>query len=89
MGDHTDSTASTDPQPSFPDYCLWWPAGEPEPCYNDAAFVLLRSSGEWLAFSCGAHRVNWAGRMGEDCLVLDRGEWEARGAGYRGAHLGG
>ena len=85
--DTTDS--STDPQPTLAGYCLWWPVGEPEPCYDEAAFVLLRSSGEWLAFSCGAHRASWAARIGEDYLVLDRAEWEARGAGYRGPHLGG
>jgi hypothetical protein len=63
--------------------------GEPEPCYDEAAFVLLRSSGEWLAFSCSAHRAGWAARIGGDYLVLGRAEWEARGAGYRGVMLGG
>jgi hypothetical protein len=47
---HDTTDASTDPQPTLADYCLWWPVGEPEPCYDEAAFVLLRSSGEWLAF---------------------------------------
>ena len=86
---HDTTDSSTDPQPTLADYCLWWPVGEPEPCYDEAAFVLLRSTGEWLAFSCGAHRASWAARIGGDYLELDRAEWEARGAGYRGVMLGG
>jgi hypothetical protein len=51
--------------------------------------VIVRPSGETLSFSCGAHREAWAGRIGGAYLVLERAEWEAAGAGYRGKMLGG
>jgi hypothetical protein len=47
------------------------------------------ASGETLRFSCAEHREAWAGRIRGRYLVLERDEWEARGAGYRGPMLGG
>jgi len=44
--------------------------------------------GAALRFSCAEHRDAWAGRIRGAYLVLERDEWEARGAGYRGAMLG-
>jgi len=49
----------------------------------------VRPSGETLGFSCGEHREAWAARIRGRYLVLQRDEWEARGAGYRGPMLGG
>jgi len=80
-------TASTERQ--LGDCCEWWPLGERRPCYAAAGFVLVRPSGETLTFSCAKHRKARASRIRGPCLVLERAEWEARGAGYRGAMLGG
>jgi len=37
----------------------------------------------------GEHAPEWARQILGKYFVLERDEWEARGAGYRGAHLGG
>ena len=70
------------------DFCLWWPMGG-RPCYAPASLVLVRPSGETLRFSCAEHRDAWASRIRGRYVVLERPEWEVRGAGYRGAELGG
>jgi hypothetical protein len=87
----TDDTqpGSTHPQKSLADFCEWWPLGEPRPCYAQAELVIVRPSGETLGFSCRAHREGWADRIRGEYLVLERAEWESRGAGYRGKMLGG
>jgi hypothetical protein len=59
------------------------------PCYAPAGLVLVRPGGQTLGFSCAAHREAWAGQVHGGYMVLEREEWEARGAGYRGAMLGG
>jgi len=64
-------------------------SGSRRPCYAPASLVLVRPSGETLGFSCGEHREAWAARIRGRYLVLQRDEWEARGAGYRGPMLGG
>jgi len=71
------------------DHCEWWPLGERHPCYGPATFVLMRPTGETLRFVCRAHRDAWASRIRGPYPVLERAEWEAHGAGYRGAELGG
>lgn len=58
-------------------------------CQAPAALVLVRPSGETLGFTCGEHLPGWATRIQGRYLVLERDEWEARGAGYRGGALGG
>ena len=60
-----------------------------QPCYALASLVLVRPNGETLDFSCAEHRKAWAARIRGPYLVLERDEWEARGAGYRGVMLGG
>jgi len=70
-------------------YCEWWPEAEEHPCYAPASVVLVRPSGETLRFSCIEHGPGWAARILGEYRVLDLAEWEARGAGYRGVHLGG
>ena len=81
--------ASTGAQRTLAAFCEWWPVGERHPCYAPATFVLVRPTGERLRFVCRAHRDAWASRIRGPYLVLERDEWEARGAGYRGAELGG
>jgi len=80
---------STEAQRSLAKYCQWWPVGDPNPCYAPATFVFLRLSGETLRFTCRAHRDAWASRIRGPYLVLERAEWEVRGAGYCGVELGG
>jgi len=46
-------------------------------------------SGHTLRFTCAGHAPAWAGCIHGRYLVLERKEWEARGAGYRGLQLGG
>jgi len=70
-------------------YCEWWPEGERQPCYAPASIVLVRPSGEMLRFTCMEHAPAWAARILGAYHMLDRAEWEARGAGYRGPQLGG
>jgi hypothetical protein len=60
-----------------------------QPCYAPASLVLVRPSGETLAFSCADHLPAWASRIQGRYLVLEREEWKAWGAGYRGPALGG
>ena len=79
----------TDPRPELADYCDWWPGGDPWPCYAPASVVLVRPSGETLRFTCLEHAPAWARQSVGEYLVLERDEWEARGAGQRGPHLGG
>ena len=52
-------------------------------------FVIVRPSGETLRFACRAHRDAFADRIQGPHQVLERTEWEVRGAGYRGPGLGG
>jgi hypothetical protein len=51
--------------------------------------VLVRPSGETLSFTCADHLAAWETRIWGRYIVLERDEWEARGAGYRGTMLGG
>jgi hypothetical protein len=89
MVTHDSPAPSTAPQRSLADYCQWWPLGTAAPCYAPAGFVLVRLSGETLRFSCSEHLPAWANQIQGAYLVLERAEWEARGAGYRGKMLGG
>jgi hypothetical protein len=86
---HDTPAVSTDPQRSLTDFCQWWPLGEPHPCYAQASLVLVRPSGQTLRFSCAMHRENWTGQIQGAYAVLERADWETRGAGYRGKMLGG
>jgi hypothetical protein len=70
-------------------YCEYLPAGGRRPCYAPAPLVLVRPDGETLRFTCADHLPAWATRIQGRYLVLERDEWEARGAGYRGVMLGG
>lgn len=76
-------------QPTLADFCQWWPEGQRRPCYGPAGLVLVRTSGHTVGFTCATHAPAWAGRIHGRYLVLERDEWEARGAGYRGTELGG
>jgi hypothetical protein len=78
-----------DLQRDLADYCLFLPDGSRQPCYAPAELVIVRPGGDTLAFSCAEHRDTWASRIQGRYDALARGEWEARGAGYRGAELGG
>jgi hypothetical protein len=80
---------STERQPTLADFCEWWPEGQPHPCYAQASLVLVPPSGETLRFTCREHAPAWASRIQGRFLVLERDQWEARGAGYRGRMLGG
>ncbi len=85
-----DSAApSTGPQRSLADYCLFLPTGSRQVCYAQAELVVMRPGGDTLAFSCRAHETAWADTIRGKYVVLERDEWEARGARYRGATLGG
>ena len=75
--------------PELPDYCQYLPDGNRRPCYGLASLVLVRPSGETLSYTCREHLPAWASRIQGRYLVLERDEWEARGAGYRGPILGG
>jgi hypothetical protein len=77
------------PHRDLADLCQWWPVGTRRPCYAQASLVLVRPSGETLRFTCTDHLPAWAGQIHGQYLVLERDEWEARGAGYRGEMLGG
>ena len=79
----------TEAQRSLADYCQYLPDGSHQPCYGLASPVLVRPSGETLRFTCADHLPAWATRIQGRYLVLERDEWEARGAGYRGVMLGG
>jgi hypothetical protein len=70
-------------------YCEWLPNGSRRPCYAAAGLVLVRPSGQTLRFTCAEHAPAWAGRIHGRYLVLEREEWEAQGASYRGTELGG
>jgi len=71
------------------DYCEYLPDGSYQPCYAPAGLVLVRPGGETLRFTCAEHLPAWADRIQGRYLVLERDEWEARGAGYRLNHEGG
>lgn len=75
-------------QHTLADVCQWWPMGG-KPCYAPAALVLMRPSGQTLGFICAAHREVWGAQVRGGYVVLERAEWEARGAGYHGRELGG
>ncbi|MGE5231341.1 MAG: hypothetical protein ACM3NS_06330 [Deltaproteobacteria bacterium] len=79
----------TAPHRDLADYCQWWPVGERRACYAPAGLVLMRPGGQTLGFTCAAHASAWAGRIHGNYRVLERAEWEAQGAGYRGPALGG
>ena len=79
----------TEPTRDLADYCGWWPLGTRSPCYAQAAFVVVRPSGETLSFSCAAHREAWAQTIRGAYAVIGRAEWEEKGCGYRGPALGG
>ncbi len=76
-------------QSELADYCEYLPDGSRQPCYAPAGFVLVRPSGDTLRFSCREHLAAWATRIQGRYLMLERGEWEVRGGGYRGGMLGG
>jgi hypothetical protein len=76
-------------QPELADHCEWLPDGSRRPCYAPASLVLVRPAGQTLRFTCREHLPAWASRIRGRYLVLERDEWEARGAGYRGRMLGG
>ena len=76
------------PQRTLADFCEYLPDGSRQPCYAPAAIVLVRPSGQTLRFTCADHLPAWATRIRVRYLVLERDEWEARGAGYRGTMLG-
>jgi hypothetical protein len=78
-----------DLQRDLADYCLFLPDGSRQPCYAPAELVIVRPGGDTLALSCAEHRDTWASRIQGRYDALARGEWEAWGAGYRGAMLGG
>jgi hypothetical protein len=80
---------STDPQPTLADFREWIPDGSRQPCHAPAGLVLVRPSGHTLRFICTTHAPAWAGRIHGAYRVLERAEWEAGGAGYRGKELGG
>jgi hypothetical protein len=80
---------SAEAQRDLAGYCEYLPDGSRQPCYAQASLVLVRPSGETLRFTCREHLPAWATRIQGRYLVLERDEWEARGAGYRGAGLGG
>ena len=80
---------ATTPRPELADYCEYLPDGSRRPCYAPAALVLVRPNGEALRFTCAEHLPPWATRIRGRYLVLERGEWERRSRGYRGAMLGG
>jgi len=77
------------PVPDLADFCQWWPEGKRRPCYAPAGLVLVRPSGHTLRLTCAAHSPAWASQIQGPDRVLERDEWESRGAGYRGAELGG
>ena len=79
----------TAPHRDLADYCEWFLEGTHCPCYAQASLVLVRATGETLRFTCAEHAPAWASRIQGRYLVLERDEWEARGAGYRGKMLGG
>ena len=79
----------TPPHRELPDYCEYLPDSNRQPCYAPASLVLVRPGGQTLRFSCAEHREAWASRIQGRYDVLERTEWEARGAGYRGTELGG
>jgi hypothetical protein len=76
-------------QRTLADFCEYLPDGSRQPCYAPAPLVLVRPSGDTVRFSCGEHREAWATRIRGKYLVLERDEWEARGAGYGGPDLAG
>lgn len=80
---------TTETHRDLADYCEFLPDRSRRPCYAPATLVLVRPGGQTLRFSCAEHREAWATRIQGRYLVLERDEWEARGAGYRGLTLGG
>lgn len=71
------------------DYCEYLPDDSRRPFYAPASLVLVPPDGETLRFTCADHLPAWATRIHGRYLVLERDEWEAQGAGYRGTMLGG
>jgi hypothetical protein len=63
--------------------------GRCEPYVRRLGSCLVRPNGEALWFTCVDHKDAWASRIHGRYIVLERDEWEARGAGYRGRELGG
>jgi hypothetical protein len=86
---HDTPNLSTPAQSTLADFCQWRPEGEHRPCYAPARLVPGRPGGQTVGFTCAAHAPAWAGRIHGKYRVLERAEWEAQGAGYRGPHLGG
>jgi hypothetical protein len=86
---HDTTDLSTHPQITLADFCERWPEGQARPRYPPAGLVLVRPSGETPRFTCAEHAPTWASRVQGKYLVLERDEWEARGAGCRGRMLGG
>ncbi len=79
---------STEARRSLADFCEYLPDGSRQPCYAPASLVLVRPGGQTVRFSCAEHREAWATRIRGRYLVLERDEWEGRGAGYCGPMLG-
>jgi hypothetical protein len=86
---HDTHDPSTHPQPTLADYCEFYLEEIRRPCYAPATLVLVRPSGQTLGFTCAEHAPAWAARIRGSYRVLERGEWDAAGCGYRGAMLGG
>ncbi len=86
---HDTPEPSTQAQSTLADFCEWVPEWSHRPCYAPATLVLVRPTGDTLRFSCRDHAPAWARRIRGAYRVLERAEWEAEGAGYRGPHLGG
>ena len=76
-----------DPHRTLADFCQWWPEGQRRPCSAPAGLVLVRPSGRTVGFSWATHAPARASQIHGRYLVLERGDWEARGAGYRGVDL--
>jgi hypothetical protein len=79
----------TQSQRDLPDYCEYLPEDTRRPCYAQASFVLARPDGQTLRFTCAEHLPAWESRVQGRYSVLERGQWEAQGWGYRGKMLGG
>ena len=86
---HDTTDPSTPAQSTLADFCQWWPEGQRRPRCAPAGLVLVRRSGETVGFSCAARAPAWADRIHGKYRLLERAEWEAEGAGYRGVELGG
>jgi hypothetical protein len=77
------------PQRTLADFCEWWPEGERRPCYAQAGLVLVRPSGQTLAFRLRRAPAGLGQPHPGPVSRARARRVEAQGAGYRGAALGG